>query len=187
MQSRTRHVPKSGSGFTLVEMLVTLAIIAGLVTIGLPTFASYYKVARKVECQSSITYFCRAQDLYYLDNQKFYQKQPGDLWSEDIGWAAASRPDQVDKYRFEELGVTLARNRYWGYRLRIYKIDDWGWLFWHELRLYLTTDENFDPQKPDPELFMYRKYNWQTTWGAGTNGKWIVSNDFWFDVPTIFQ
>ena len=186
MELTKHHGLKRNDGFTLVEMVVTLGIVAVLATVAMPTFSSYYKVARKVECQVSITYFVRAQDLYYLDNRRFYQKIPGDTWIENIGWTTGTRPDQVDKYHFAELGISLARNRYWGYRILAYKID-WGWLFWHELRLELSTDEDLDPQKPDPELFMYRKYNWQTTFGSGSNGRWLVSNNFWFDIPSILQ
>lgn len=181
MGFRIHHKLTAESAFTLLELMVTLGVVAVLTAVAIPTVSNYYKLARKVDCQASVTYFLRAQDMYYLDNNRFYAKNHQSVYK--IGWNPANRPDQPEKYRFPELGVEFRPDTYRGYRIQVLDID-WGWLFWQELRLQLRTDEDFDPNMADPELYTYRKYNAQTTSGWGTSGRWVVLTNFWFNIPS---
>jgi prepilin-type N-terminal cleavage/methylation domain-containing protein len=188
MQPRNRDRLTVASGFTLLELMVTLGVVAVVTAVAIPAASSYYKLARKVDCQASVIYFLRAQDLYYLDHNKFYKKDNQAVYS--VGWNPGSRPDQVEKYGFPALGVEFRPDTHRGYRIQVVDINlsFGGWsLFYQGLRLELRTDEDFSDQKPDPELYTHWKYNTQSSWawGWGTSGEWEVGmNTFWFDVPS---
>ena len=185
-----RHGAKRNCGFTIIELIVSIAVVGILVTLAIPTFSKYYRVARKVECQTSMIYYLRGQSLYYADNYNFYPLQPGQQtgWPYNttlIAWNPANRPDQQGKYRFPDLGMEFRPDKKRGYRIRVRYIQS-SWLYWQELILELQTDEDFSGSLPDPELYTYRKYNWQVTFGAwswGTNGQWLEQNTFWFEIP----
>lgn len=174
-------------GFTLLELMVTVGIVAVLTGLATLTASRYHRFARKVECQASIVHFVRAQELYYLDNQRYWQEGGDPWWIKTIGWTAANRPDQPEEYRFPELGVEFRPDRHRGYRIRVYNIQSFD-LYWQRLYIRLKTTENFDEQPPTEDDYYYDKENRQTTeswgseWGFNTDGRWDVENRFWFDI-----
>jgi hypothetical protein len=56
------------------------------------------------------------------------------------------------------------------------------------LYLRLRTADDLDHQPPDQDLYAYRRENRQSSagWGAtsgwNTNGEWVATNDFWFEI-----
>ena len=174
-------------GFSLVELVVALVVVALLVVVGVSTISAYSKRSRRVECQAAVTAYVRAQKVYYQDAGRFYQKYPGFLSEELIGWNAAPRPDQPDRYRYPDLGVEFPRDSHFAFSIQVYdiRLPD---LYWQRLCLRLRTNVNLDNQPPDQDLYAFDKENRQTSadWGASsgwnTNGEWVVRNDFWFDL-----
>lgn len=172
-------------GFSLVELVVALVVVALLVVVAMPTISAYSKRSRRVECQAAVTAYVRAQEVYYQDARRFYQKYPGHLSEELIGWAAANRPDQPDRYRYPDLGVEFPRDPQFGFSIQVYdiRLPD---LYWQRFCLRLRTTVDLDNQPPDQDLYAYDKENRQTSadWGISsgwnTNGEWVVRNDFWF-------
>lgn len=64
-------VLKSKKGFTLVELLVVVAIIGILAAIAIPQFAAYRTRAYNSAAQSDLRNFKTALESVYADNQKY--------------------------------------------------------------------------------------------------------------------
>ncbi len=67
-QNKSKH-----TGFTLIELLVVIIIIGILSAIALPSFLSQAAKARASEARTITGLLNRAQQAYYLENQKFAQ------------------------------------------------------------------------------------------------------------------
>jgi prepilin-type N-terminal cleavage/methylation domain-containing protein len=62
-------------GFTLIELLTTIAIVGVLSSISVSTFNSYRLKAEYVVLQTTVRFLMNAQDIYLLDNGKFYPER----------------------------------------------------------------------------------------------------------------
>ena len=65
-------------GFSLVELLVVVAIIGILSTIAVPQYSEYRKRAYDSAARSDVRNIITAQEMYYLDNNR-YTANLGDL------------------------------------------------------------------------------------------------------------
>lgn len=71
LQSLNNKNKKHDVGFTLIEILVVIIIIGILSAIALPSFLNQSVKARQSEARTNIGAMNRAQQSYYLENQKF--------------------------------------------------------------------------------------------------------------------
>jgi prepilin-type N-terminal cleavage/methylation domain-containing protein len=69
-------------GFTLVEMMVVVALIGILVAVGVPNFVAARATATRNACESNLAQLNGAIDMFNIDNGAW----PG------AGWAAALAP-----------------------------------------------------------------------------------------------
>lgn len=62
---------KRDKGFTLIELVLVLLIIAILIGVGVPTYQYFLKKAKGVEAQLALTEIRRLEKLYYGDNDRY--------------------------------------------------------------------------------------------------------------------
>lgn len=73
-------------GFTLVELIVTMVIIATLAAIAIPSYSSYVLTSHRAEAKSALLDLASLEERYFSVNNS-YTTNP-----QDLGYAAASAP-----------------------------------------------------------------------------------------------
>ncbi len=63
---------KKNHGFTLIELMIVIAIIAILAAIAIPQFNAYRKKAFNSAAQSDLRNAMTAEEAYYADKQKYF-------------------------------------------------------------------------------------------------------------------
>ena len=63
---------RKNAGFTLIELITTIAIVGILAAISMPMMTTYTKKAQYTAVQRVVRYLMDGQDLYFLDNDEFY-------------------------------------------------------------------------------------------------------------------
>jgi prepilin-type N-terminal cleavage/methylation domain-containing protein len=79
---------RRGGGFTLVELLVVIGIIAVLVSILLPVVSSIRKSAQTAATQSRMTQIASAIHAYYMDFNAYPGAVPNSAWTPSVDPAA---------------------------------------------------------------------------------------------------
>ncbi len=75
------HIPKAGTripGFTLVELLVVVSIVALMIGILLPTLSRSLRAAKSTVCMSNLKDLSRSLDIYRTDNRGWLPTLEGD-------------------------------------------------------------------------------------------------------------
>lgn len=62
---------KQTKGFTLIELMITVAIVAILAAIALPSYQSHIRKARRVEAQAYLMDLAQRQQQYFTDNRSY--------------------------------------------------------------------------------------------------------------------
>ena len=75
-------------GFTLIELMVTLAILGVLTAIAIPAYNGYITTAKMSEAQNNLAAIRLAQEEFFLENNRYFsganaaaiKTDSGDLW-----------------------------------------------------------------------------------------------------------
>ena len=70
--------PSLRKGFTLIEMLITLAILGVVSAIAIPAYNGYIKTAKMSEAHNNLAALRLAEEEYFLDNNEYFD---GGNWS----------------------------------------------------------------------------------------------------------
>jgi len=71
MLQRIRNKKQGQKGFTLIELMIVIAIIGILAAIAIPNFISYRKRSYDAAAQSDLKNLMTAQEAYYVDNSTY--------------------------------------------------------------------------------------------------------------------
>lgn len=75
--SNTQHAShRASGGFTLVELMVTVAIVSILLSIAVPSYSLYMKQSRRGETQSFLMDVAQRQQTYLLDQRAYAPDLP---------------------------------------------------------------------------------------------------------------
>ena len=67
---------KDESGFTLIELMIVIAIIGILAAIAIPQFSAYRTRSYNAAAEADLRNAATAQEAYYVDNQTYVANPP---------------------------------------------------------------------------------------------------------------
>ena len=70
------------SGFTLMEVMVTMAILAVITAIAIPSYNGYMHNSYLSECQNEVAAIQLAQQEFFLENNVYFPNPPGTVSSD---------------------------------------------------------------------------------------------------------
>jgi type IV pilus assembly protein PilE len=65
------HHPRQETGFTLIELMITVVVISILAAIALPSYQSYVRQARRVEAQASLIDLQQSLEKWRVNNASY--------------------------------------------------------------------------------------------------------------------
>ena len=80
-------------GFTLIELMITVAIVSILAAIAVPAYNGYIKTAKMSEASNNLAALRLAQEEYFLENNEYFfgtntssvEAASGNLWKATPG------------------------------------------------------------------------------------------------------
>ena len=93
-------------GFTLIELMITVAILGVLTTVAIPAYNGYILTAKMSEAQNNLAALRLAQEEFFLENNRYFFGADADAIKTDSGdlWIATKGSDG---YNFDYV-VTLS-------------------------------------------------------------------------------
>jgi len=82
------NLPRRINGFTLIEVLITLAILGILAAIAIPAYNGYITTAKMSEAHNNLAAIRLAQEEFFLENNRYFsganataiKNDSDDLW-----------------------------------------------------------------------------------------------------------
>lgn len=99
--------PILNKGFTLIELMITIAIIGVVASIAIPAYTGYITTARMAEADNNLAAIRLAEEEYFLENNKYFEGKTSDSTlsnASDNLWVIAKGSDG---YNFDYV-VTLS-------------------------------------------------------------------------------
>ena len=168
---------RAGGGFTIIELLVVMFVIAMLLTIGVPAALRYRTMAKIHASQVTVNIIDKAVDMYHEQHKHYPEME--DMVAKLIGQSFLFKPNQnvpeeVDDghpgpgYRLQPRGPVygpwngvdkLARNGDYeqdqgggqNEQARIHFLDAFGARIWYcPFKESTYTDDKFEPDNSEP-------------------------------------
>jgi type IV pilus assembly protein PilE len=73
---------RNSSGFTLIETMITVGIIAILAAIAIPSYMSYMVTSRRAAAEACLSNYADYMERFYATNMSYYQDTSGNLMSQ---------------------------------------------------------------------------------------------------------
>ena len=132
----TTHSLKPQHGFTLIELMITLAIIGILTGIAVPLANSYRMKAEYAALKTTLRYLMDGQETYFIEHNSFYP--------EGFGFMTIEQGQERD---IPELAYTFPAGHKHRYLIRTFNFQ-WGtWkLNYYWIYAYADFDRNGNGQ-----------------------------------------
>lgn len=93
---------KKTSGFTLIEVMVTVVILALLAVIAIPAYNGYIATSRNTEGWNNLAAIKLVQEEYFLENNRYFPDPDGTVQTTDNSldayWTASEGNDRNFDY-----------------------------------------------------------------------------------------
>lgn len=93
---------KNSSGFTLIEVMVTVVILAVLAAVAIPAYRNYISTSRNTEGWNNLAAIKLAQEEFFLENNRYFPDPDGTAQTNDNSldayWIAAEKNDRNFDY-----------------------------------------------------------------------------------------
>ncbi len=115
-ESAQRQHSVTGRGFTLVDVLVSIAVIALLIGILLPSLKMVHETSQRVVCASNLRQVGLGLHMYASDNDAWlpyssFASGNGDYWNTDpLYLRVDARPRGYDRMLWDGLGVMFEQS-----------------------------------------------------------------------------
>lgn len=104
--SAPRIYPARMSGFTLIELMITVTVVAILAAIALPSYERYMAKARRANARTQLVQVAQFMQRFYAANDSFLKDRAGNaVLSQTPAGLQQSPPDGTKIY---ELGIPEA-------------------------------------------------------------------------------
>jgi type IV pilus assembly protein PilE len=65
------YIQKSQSGFTLIELMIAVAVVAIIVAIAIPNYNNYLTKSRRSDAKAALMEIAQLQETYFADNNRY--------------------------------------------------------------------------------------------------------------------
>jgi len=105
-------IPNREKGFTLIELMVAVGVLAIVAAIALPAYRGYIATAKRSECMNEMSAIQLAEEEFFLENNNYFsgeRKSGTNTLNSNSSGLYAGTFDTTDNCRYE---VTTGTNTY---------------------------------------------------------------------------
>lgn len=92
-------------GFTLIELMIVVAIIGVLGSIAMPSYMEYVKKSKRMEAKTELLSIAQLQESYYIQNLSYSK-----ALNTGLGFAAATTETERGLYNISSQGLPTTCN-----------------------------------------------------------------------------